>query len=226
MSRTYAIADIHGRLDLLKKAIARIETSPSGGTVVFLGDYIDRGPNSYGVIKRLMAGPGEPGWKWVNLAGNHEEWMIDSYNGGSSLADWLHCGGTRTLISYGHPAGRGIKANPREYVLRHHIDWLRGLPFFYEDQHRVYVHAGLDESLPLTEQKQDTMQWMLYPAMADGGYRGKHVVHGHHQFPDGPLLLEGRTDLDTMAWYTGRLVVGVFDDDKPGGPVEIWEILE
>lgn len=105
-----------------------------------------------------------------------------------------------------------------------HLDWMASRPFYHTDRHRLFVHAGVQPSVPLDEQTEHTLQWMIWPAGSDGDYRGLHIVHGHEQFADGPKCFAGRTDLDTFAWYTGRLVVGVFDDSKPGGPVGFLEV--
>ena len=88
------------------------------------------------------------------------------------------------------------------------------------DAHRLYVHAGVDPDILLDRQSETTLLTKRYPKGFAGGYGERHVVHGHDNDPDGPLLFEGRTNLDTAAWRTGRLTVGVFDDDRPGGPVD------
>jgi len=92
------------------------------------------------------------------------------------------------------------------------------------DAHRIYVHAGVDPEFPLLRQSEATLLWKRYPKGYAGGYGDLHVVHGHDNDPGGPLLFEGRTNLDTLAWRTGRLTIGVFDDDKAGGPVDLIEI--
>lgn len=223
MSKTFIIADLHGRHDLLIAAIERIEqASHSGGTIVFTGDYVDRGPTSRQVIETLMAGPSDPSrWKWVCLQGNHEEIMLAGCLG--VVHWWIPNGGGATLMSYGaQPGGdahEAIKLVPGE-----HLDWIAGLRHYYEDEHRVFVHAGVDETLDLAETPSKVLQWHRYEREYPHGYRGKHVVHGHEQYEDGPVLHEGRSDFDTFAWYTGRLVVGVFDDEVPGGPVSSIEI--
>ena len=89
------------------------------------------------------------------------------------------------------------------------------------DAHRLYVHAGVDAGIPLEMQSEKTLLWKRYPKHDASGFGGLHVVHGHDNDPEGPLLYEGRTNLDTAAWKTGRLTVGVFDDDRPGGPVDL-----
>ena len=226
MSKTFAVADLHGRYDLLLAAIERIEqSSHSGGTVVFTGDYVDRGPQSAQIIERLMKGPDDPQrWKWVCLQGNHEEIMLTClFATGLAGSYWMPNGGGATLLSYGAKDG-GSVSEALTLIPQAHIDWLKALPMIHVDEHRVFVHAGVDETIPLDQQTPQTMQWMLYPDGYEGGHGDRHVVHGHHQFAEGPLLFAGRTDLDTFAWYTGRLVVGVFDDSKPGGPISTIEI--
>ena len=91
-------------------------------------------------------------------------------------------------------------------------------------RHRVYVHAGVDPDLPLAAQDPDQLLWKIYKGPDQRGHGTRHVVHGHHQFRDGPVTIEGRTNLDTQAWYTGRLVIGVFDDEVAGGPVSLLEV--
>ena len=92
------------------------------------------------------------------------------------------------------------------------------------DDHRIYVHAGLDPELPLDRQTEQTLLWKRYPDDETGGFRGRHIVHGHDSFADGPKLFEGRSNLDTKAWRTGRLVIAVFDDAVSGGPIEILTV--
>jgi serine/threonine protein phosphatase 1 len=85
------------------------------------------------------------------------------------------------------------------------------------------VHAGLEDGIPLDLQSKRILIWKRYLNSSDEGYGDFHVVHGHDPFDDGPLLLPNRTDLDTGAYYTGRLVAGVFDDALPGGPIDLIE---
>ncbi|MGU3399244.1 metallophosphoesterase [Brucellaceae bacterium D45D] len=227
MGKTFAIADLHGRYDLLEKAIERIElSSHSGGTVVFTGDYVDRGPHSAQIIDRLMKGPDDTHrWKWVCLQGNHEDMLLQSIEQPLLAVQWwAPNGGGATLISYGAKEGDSI-ISALGLIPSDHRAWIKALPLIHADKHRVFVHAAVDETIPLDEQTAQTMQWMLYPDGYQGGHGKYHVVHGHHQFVEGPMLYEGRTDLDTFAWKTGRLVVGVFDDDRAGGPTSFIEVL-
>jgi serine/threonine protein phosphatase 1 len=227
MSLTYAIADLHGRFDLLtaafdgisKDAILRGDAGEQF-KIVTLGDYVDRGPQSCQIIEHLMAAQAA-GVNLICLKGNHEDMMVETLRKPLHPDWWIGNGGGATLVSYGHP--RSGEYHPA-VVAKEHLDWLDRLPLMHVDQHRVFVHAGVDPTYALDEQKEQVLLWWLYPNGADIGHGDRHVVHGHHQFRDGPVLKKNRTDLDTFAWYTGRLVVGVFDDDRPGGPIAIIEI--
>lgn len=226
MSKTYVIADLHGRHDLLMSAIERIEqSSHSGGTIVFTGDYVDRGPSSRQVIETLMAGPQTPGWTWVCLRGNHEEVMLAGCLG--VLHWWLPNGGGATLLSYGGENG-GSASEAIALVPKEHLEWMASRPIMHNDGKRLFVHAGIQDGIPLDKQDEQKNTWMLYPDGAEDGYSfgdwDLHVVHGHHQHENGPMLFAGRSNFDTFAWFTGRLVVGVFDDDVAGGPIATIEI--
>jgi serine/threonine protein phosphatase 1 len=215
MSLTCVIPDIHGRYDLLSEGLAAVGArSGEGGTIVAIGDYVDKGPQSRQVIERLLSGAPE-GWKLVALKGNHDAMMVDALRNPSKMASWLEKGGAAALASYGgDPAG----------VPQSHLAWLDGLPLMHVDDHRIYVHAGVDPEVPLDRQSEATLLWKRYPKAFPGGFGALHVVHGHDNSPEGPLLYKGRTNLDTLAWRTGRLVIGVFDDDRPGGPIDFTVI--
>jgi serine/threonine protein phosphatase 1 len=217
MGFTYVIPDIHGRIDLLLEGLAGIFAHSAGqtGTIVALGDYIDKGPDSKQVIDRLRIGPPD-GWSLFPLKGNHDALMVEALRNQSKIDKWLQRGGDAALRSYGgHPSS----------VPQNVIDWLDRLPLIHTDRHRIYVHAGLDPKLPLSQQTERTLLWSRYPDEFHAGFGGRHIVHGHDSFVDGPKLFEGRTNLDTRAWRTGRLVVGVFDDDKPGGPIDFIQTV-
>jgi serine/threonine protein phosphatase 1 len=224
MSRTYAIADLHGRFDLLERAIDLIEADAgdAGGTFIVLGDFVDRGPQSRNIIDLLMVGPQRPNWQWIVLQGNHEAMMIEVLSAPNPdlMRWWMGNGGGQTLQSYGYASGDLV--HPLK-VPADHLAWLAGLPVYHEDEHRIFVHAGVPPHQPLFEAKRETLQWMLYPSdetypdaevHADSQHcSGKHIVHGHHQSASHPLLKPHRTNLDSFAWHTGRLAIGVFDND-------------
>jgi serine/threonine protein phosphatase 1 len=216
MSFTYVIGDIHGLDDLLGAALGKINARARGAAAVIiaLGDYVDKGPKSRQVIERLLPGIGG-GWKFIALKGNHDAMMVEALRDPSKLAAWLEKGGDAALASYGgDPAA----------VPQAHIGWLERLPLTHVDAHRLYVHAGVEPGVPLDRQSETTLLWKRYPKGNPDGFGERHVVHGHDNDPEGPLLYPGRTNLDTAAWRTGRLTVGVFDDDRPGGPVDLIEV--
>jgi serine/threonine protein phosphatase 1 len=212
MNLTYVIPDIHGRDDLLSEGLAgiRAHSNGDGGIIVTIGDYVDKGPASRQVIERLLSGVAD-GWSLVALKGNHDAMMVSALRDPSKMASWIEKGGDAALASYGgDPAA----------VPPSHLAWLDGLLPMHVDRHRIYVHAGVDPALPLDQQSETTLLWKRYPKGFSAGHGERHVVHGHDNFPEGPLLYEGRTNLDALAWRTGRLVIGIFDDDRPGGPVD------
>ena len=222
MSRTYAIPDLHGRHDLLCAAIEKILDRSRGhdAKVITLGDYVDRGPNGRQVMEHLVNWSAEA-LPLVALKGNHEAMMWECCKNLSEIEWWMKNGGDQTLLSYGQSATATLQPSA---VPAAHLDWIAKLPSVYVDQHRIFVHAGVDDSLPLDQQHDQILLWKRYPDGFKKGHRQRHVVHGHDARPDGPVLTKGRTNLDTMAWKTSRLVVGVFDDDIPGGPLELLEI--
>jgi serine/threonine protein phosphatase 1 len=229
---TYAIADLHGRFDLLCRAIDLIEADAgeAGGTFIVLGDFVDRGPMSRQIIDLLMAGPQLPNWRWIVLQGNHEDIMLQALANPELLRWWFSNGGMQTLHSYGYEqGGHHLPDIPAE-----HLRWLMKLPVTHEDDLRIFVHAGVPYSQPVAEAKRETLQWMLYPGDVDSDdaefhlderhISGKHIVHGHHQSASHPLLKPHRTNLDSFAWNTGRLAIGVFDDTQ-AAPVRVMEAL-
>jgi serine/threonine protein phosphatase 1 len=212
MSLTYVIPDLHGRFDLLRDALTGIADHAAGntGTIVALGDYVNKGPDSNRVVERMRAGAFD-GWKFFPLKGNHDAMMVEALRNPSKMQWWIERGGDATLKSYGGDPSAIPQAD---------IAWLDGLPLLHTDTHRIFVHAGVDPGVALDAQAARTLLWKRYPKGYQGGFGDRHVVHGHNSFARGPELYEGRTNLDTLAWRTGRLVTGVFDDAKPGGPVD------
>jgi serine/threonine protein phosphatase 1 len=226
--RTYAVGDLHGRLDLLRLAVRAIadHVQDAPFRVVFLGDYVDRGPDSRGVIEFLI--DLQKRWPVTCLKGNHEELMAQAVTqpGGGRLERWLDNGGDATLWSYGLSPDSDLG----EGVPREHIRWMTALPSTTGDGCRIYVHAGVEPGKPIERQKEPTLLWIRERFLqARPGSFEAHIVHGHTPVwggkpePTEPELLEHRTNLDTGAFATGVLAVGVFDSETPGGPVElIW----
>jgi serine/threonine protein phosphatase 1 len=227
--KTYAVGDLHGRLDLLRSAAEAIWRHAHGVPfrVVFLGDYVDRGPDSRGVIDFLMEL--QRHWQVTCLKGNHEELMIQAVTEPSAakLARWMEYGGDQTLKSYGLEADSDLVGD----IPPGHLRWISGLPRTTGDGHRIYVHAGLAPGTPAHRQKEQTCLWIRERFLqAKPGDFEAHVVHGHTPVWEGkpdpaePELLEHRTNLDTGAFATGVLAVAVFDAQTPGGPVEVLKV--
>ena len=215
MSYTYVVPDIHGRHDLFSRALADIAAHSVGsGVIVTIGDYVDKGPESRQVVDRLLAGVGQ-GWRLVALKGNHDAMMVQALRDPAKVPAWIAKGGGAALRSYG---GEATAVPPT------HIAFLDSLRLMHLDAHRLYVHAGVDPEIPLDRQSETTLLCKRYPKGYPNGFGQHHVVHGHDNDPGGPLLYAGRTNLDTLAWRTGRLMVGVFDDDQAGGPVDFIEV--
>jgi serine/threonine protein phosphatase 1 len=199
MGKVCVITDIHGRLTELWRLLDQM---PEGARMIFLGDYIDRGSQSAEVVAlmRLMQQDGA-----VCLRGNHEDMMCNPDTMGGT---WMANGGSATLESYKDPLSGRLNAG----LMKRDAAWFQSLPCVYRDEHRVYVHAGVDPSKGLDDQPEGITQWFRYPAGADIGWRDLHVVHGH---TPGIVQLTNRTCLDGGK----ALCCGVFDDDVPGGPV-------
>src|SRR5580704_16348389 len=145
MSLTYAIGDIHGCLDKLRSLLLRCEKHAAGRppAFVFVGDYIDRGPQSSAVIDCLIDLKARHGERVVTLKGNHEAMALAAFDGSGPVRLWLAQGGLATLKSYGI-------AEPHE-LPRAHVDWLRALPLRYDDGRRLFVHAGVNPDMPLED---------------------------------------------------------------------------
>jgi serine/threonine protein phosphatase 1 len=223
----YAVGDIHGRFDLLSRAVFAIarHAGERPRRMIFLGDYVDRGPASRPVVDRLMAL--EEAGEATCIKGNHEEMMVRALSeGGQSWWHWLANGGAETLASY----GAASREEAAETVPARHLAWMSGLPLTTADEHRIYVHAGLDPR-PGQIFAEESCLWIRERFLrAPASALPAHVVHGHTPYwagkpdPAQPERLGHRTNLDTGAFATGILSVGVFDPDQSGGPVEILRI--
>ena len=209
MSFTYAIGDIHGSLHKLRNLVARCRRHSDGQpmTFVFLGDYVDRGPESCGVVRYVMELQSQLQERVVALKGNHEAIVLDVIDGAVPPAFWLTQGGTATLRSYGV---RSVHELPRD-----HVAWLRSLRLSYDDGRRFFVHAGVDPQKPLDAQSEHDLLWIREPFLADDRDYGRLIVHGHTPVMTGtPELRRNRLNLDTAAVFGGPLTAAVFAEAK------------
>jgi serine/threonine protein phosphatase 1 len=218
--RLYVIGDIHGRSDLLDRMIAAIsadlEVNPVEANpveeclTVTLGDYIDRGPDSCGVIERLIANPFPTGF--IALKGNHEL-MFESFLHDPSVADqWRRFGGLETLTSYGIPVGsvmRGMGYEQaaealRAAVPRSHLEFIGALRTSLSVGRYFLCHAGIRPGIPLERQSVDDLLWIRGTFLNSRADFGKTVVHGHTPAEE-PEVLANRINIDTGAYMTNRL---------------------
>ncbi|MBY5457905.1 serine/threonine protein phosphatase [Rhizobium leguminosarum] len=215
MRYTFAIGDIHGCIDPLNRMIDRVEAYASEGTVVFLGDYIDRGPDSKSVLDRIIAGPSDS-WRWICLKGNHEDLMVAAYadSDSDSRDVWIGSGigGLETEMSYG---GR---------VLPQHLQWAADRPLMHVDRYRIFVHAGVVPEFPLERQTKRDLLWLRFPPGESSDYWGKHLVHGHTPSLSNPVTTGNRTNIDSGCVFGGKLSCAVFDDNVAGGPIDFIEV--
>jgi len=197
--RTLAIGDIHGCRASLDHLLAFVAPKP-GETIVTLGDYIDRGPDSAGVLDRLIEMHGEG--QLVALRGNHELMMLAADRGAEALIRfWLECGGINTLTSYGAEAALEDIPPSHWYFLKHTCaDW-------YETDTHIFVHANLCHDFPLADQQADYLQWeALNPNWHRPHMSGKTMICGHTQQRSGiPLELKHAVCIDTWAYGGGWL---------------------
>jgi serine/threonine protein phosphatase 1 len=213
-SVVYAIGDIHGRLDLLQALTGELRRAAGSETLtaVFLGDYIDRGPDARGVIDHLVAFRDAKVCESVFLRGNHEQFLLDIIDGkAADDSTWLDYGGLDTLASYGveWPPARGQRSSERlaelvrEALPPEHVRFLRETALKYPRGDFMFVHAGLRPDRLLSEQSDSDMMWFRYYA-DDQPVHGKTVVHGHT--PRGrPVAGRWRIGVDTEAWTSGVL---------------------
>ena len=209
MGLTFAIGDIHGCLDKLRRLLAACEAHAGDAPAryVFLGDYIDRGPDSRGVIELLMRREAAEPCTTVCLRGNHEQMAIMAHDSARHMPLWLANNGLSTLRNYD-----GRRISPE------HLAWLNALPYCHDDGLRFFVHAGIDLMVPLAAQAPEVMVWMREPFLSecDAVDCGRFIVHGHTPLRGGtPDLRRRRVNLDTAAVMGGPLTAAVFDDTQP-----------
>lgn len=216
-TRVYAVGDIHGRRDLLEDILGQVERDAAAAAeprkvVVFLGDYVDRGPDSAGVIDRLVAGP-PAGFEWVMLKGNHEEFMLRFLEAPSNGLPWIMNGGDATLASYGALESR-ILFDPYELDALHekltrrlpeaHRRFLDGLALTRVEGGYLFVHAGIRPGVPLAQQDPRDLVWIRDEFLASRADHGHVVVHGHTPMLK-PQVRDNRIGIDTGAFQTGVL---------------------
>ncbi|MDY6849825.1 MAG: metallophosphoesterase family protein [Geoalkalibacter sp.] len=188
--RLLAVGDIHGCLEKLCTLMERVAPQ-SDDQVVFLGDYIDRGPDSCGVVDYLLDFA-ERFPRTVFLKGNHEAMLLDFISGRDHLA-FLANGGRSTLESYALRSGDTLPPT--------HLAFFRALKLYHETREFIFVHAGLRPGRPLSQQREEDLLWIREEFLDNDYDWGKTVVFGHTPQSKGPLKKPGRLGLDTGAVY-------------------------
>jgi serine/threonine protein phosphatase 1 len=219
--RLYAVGDIHGRLDLLDRMLGIIEEDgasrePAQTALVFLGDYVDRGNDSKGVVDRLTSGLPE-GIAAVFLKGNHEDFLLSFLDEPVSGLNWLHNGGETALMSYGVNSGaindaiwqgkRGLveaAALFRSQLPEDHLRFYRSLKLSYRAGDYFFAHAGVRPGVVLDRQTEEDLIWIRGEFLNYPYDFGAVVVHGHTPARL-PQDLHNRIGIDTLAFHTGKL---------------------
>ncbi|MEP5937080.1 MAG: metallophosphoesterase family protein [Erythrobacter sp.] len=221
--RYYVVGDIHGRLDLFDALIDAIEDDiasreTSAISIILLGDLVDRGSDSAGVIRRSR--------KWRQsrkiriLAGNHEEMFLQSFDDKDVLRHFLKHGGRETLLSYGIPPKKFNALSVEELfdalpdiVPQKDRDYMAAFEEMIIAGDYLFVHAGIDPERPLDKQKRRDMLWIRERFLRHEGPLPKVVVHGHTIFDD--VTDRGsRIGIDTGAFRTGVLTALVLEEDQ------------
>ena len=220
--RCYVIGDIHGRLDLLDQLITKINRNAKeyGGEclTVTLGDYIDRGPNSRGVLDRLLSNP-FPG-PYIALKGNHEALLETFLVDPASGSYWRKLGGLETLHSFGIPARRLMVDQNYEQAAEQlqatlspaQKKFLASLKLSLTVGQYFLCHAGVRPGVSLAHQRPEDLLWIRDEFLDSRADFGKIVVHGHTPV-DEPESLPNRINIDTGAFATGRLTCVVLDGE-------------
>lgn len=225
MNKLFAVGDIHGHFIELTEVVKTLTTEaglqPDTDTVVFLGDYVDSGPNTREVVEQLMEWDARyPHWRF--LKGNHEDLMLDAlvYNfrkyGDFYL--WWNQGGRETAHSY-LPADASAYERaimqPREYIPPHHLEWLNNRPLTHEQDGYVFVHAGFAPRIGLAGQREVDMLWIRELFInSDWDFDGKRVVFGHTPFEE-PLVMPNKIGIDTMFHDVGKVTAVELNTTNP-----------
>ncbi|MSO91994.1 MAG: serine/threonine protein phosphatase [Rhodospirillales bacterium] len=227
--RVYAVGDIHGRFDLLLKLLATIREDAlrrrpgdeaCTNVLIYIGDYVDRGPESFAVVDYLIHDP-HIGFETVFLKGNHEDMLVRFVSEGALGEAWMMNGGVATLRSYGVNAAvlvddpDPLDAARREFVKvlpQSHRDFYKALKLSHVDGDYVFVHAGVRPGVALGKQNEADMLWIRGEFLDSDADFGRMVVHGHSIRPI-PDIQPNRIGIDTGAFYTNRLTCLVLEGE-------------
>jgi len=201
MKKVFAVGDIHGCRSHLDRMLEILDINSENDTLVFIGDYIDRGPDSRGVVDALL----DIRKKIKNvvfLKGNHEQMFLNYYREGKDEELFMHNGGLNTLISYGL-AGAGKKHHA---IPDTHMEFFTTLQSWYITEDYIFVHAGLRPGIPVEKQDTDDLLWIRHDFINSHYNFGKIIIFGHTPLSfTAPLINKNKIGLDTGAVYGGKL---------------------
>lgn len=221
-SRIYAIGDVHGRLDLLDALLDQIAldasdpATPKRRVLVLLGDLIDRGPDSRGVLNRaaqLIGGQILRDFEVYVLKGNHEDSLLRFLAGASDGAQWRANGGNEMMQSYGldpRQSAGSLRVALLDALTQAQRRTLRDLPLSHIEGDYAFVHAGVKPGIPFNEQSPDDLLWIRQAFTGSDADFGYCVVHGHSPVT-APDVRTNRIAIDTRAWSSGVLTALVLE---------------
>jgi len=213
---TYAVGDIHGRTDLLDDLLDDIEADAARrgarAKIVFTGDYVDRGPDSFGVVERMISGPRRNGDQFVCLLGNHDDLFVKAANSTEDFPPWARRLHEHALLSYGLTPD---SPDRQRGELFRHAAFLANLPLTHDDGAHLFVHAGIRPEIALDAQDERDLLWIREEFMDYAGALPRRVVHGHTIVGDNPVVTDYRVSIDTGAYRSGILTAAVFDGGPP-----------
>lgn len=236
----YAIGDIHGYLDALEAMQEKIKQDLRSNNIdpknkdyrvmiIYLGDYIDRGPNAKGVVDNLIAeSKKKDGIERIFICGNHDLYLLDFPKDlpVPQCRNWLRYGGKQTLQSYGLevPDKPGEAFTPSEIerlqiafnkaLPKKHTQFIQGLPFMHIEGDYLFAHAGVNPKQKIKDQTQEDLTFIREPFLSWEGELEKRVVHGHTISKE-PDVLDHRIGIDVGVYENGRLGCVVLSDEKP-----------
>ena len=224
--RIYAVGDVHGRNDLLQALLERVRAHVAANPitrphVIFVGDYVDRGPSSRQVVDTLLHLQSDYR-DTIFLQGNHERYVLDFIDNPASLPDWLRLGGLETLRSYGLPPHNFLDPRTQELLAMSlslamhqngHLGFLRNLPSSFICGDFFFVHAGVRPGVALDQQNHRDLLEIRKEFLDCTSNFGKMVVHGHTPVSEVEIR-SNRINIDTGAYATGRLTCVAIERDR------------
>ncbi|MCM3337524.1 serine/threonine protein phosphatase [Paenibacillus sp. MER TA 81-3] len=220
MERILAISDIHGELEKFEQLLETVHYDPNQDQLLLLGDYIDRGPRSRDVIQKVRVLQQQGA---IALMGNHEKMMLDAFrNEDKALGRWFRNGARQTLLSYDYP----FQANETEEVpVLAHLEWtdelketvsfLEKLPYYYETDAYIFVHAGVEPGVPLSDCDPNRLVW-IRGEFYDGYCGAKTVIFGHTNTKS----LHGTDDV----YFAANRIIGIDGGCVYGGRLNCLEL--